>query len=295
MTTENLREFILLASIGTYTGAAEALYISETTLSRHIMALEKELGASLFRRLPRRLELTESGTVFLSYAQQIVSEEDACLQAISHKLNFSRSTLSIGFDSALAYYSVARMICSFAEKYPEFLLRLTDGSTFSLRDQVANGQLQLAFVLDDREYRSNSLRYRQYRRDELVAVLPISHPLANQKSIHLSALSRERLLLPPPFTAMYELCVKALRSAGLEPEAQATADFSGRVVPELVRNGFCAAIVPLQIAEGWQDRGVAVCSVLPKTKIGTALVYDPDTLSRAGRLFMEYAFGGNWA
>ena len=77
MTTENLREFVLLAQVGNYAVAAEPLFISEATLSRHIMGLEKEVGAQLFIRHPRRIELTEAGHILLPIAQEIIVEETA--------------------------------------------------------------------------------------------------------------------------------------------------------------------------------------------------------------------------
>ena len=293
MTTENLREFIMLAEMGNYTNAAGPLFISETTLSRHIIALEKELDTPLFRRLPRRVELTEAGTIFMNYAQQIVSEEDAYQLAVTRRLDFTRSTLTIGFDSILAYYDIARLISGFQSKYPEFILQLTESSTFSLREQIAGGQLQLAFILDDKLNRNNSLKYKDYCQDTLVAVFPKGHMLASNTSIHLSMLKREKLLLPPPFTAMYELCAKALRNVGSEPESSIVADFAGKAAPEFIKSGICAAVVPKQIAGTWDNDDIAICEVLPKAGIDTALIYTQDTLSRAGRLFIDYAFGGN--
>lgn len=293
MTTENLREFVMVAEMGSYASAAGPLFISEATLSRHIIALEKELGSPLLRRLPRRIELTDEGAVFINYARQIISEEDACQLAVTHKLDFSRSTLSIGLDSALAFYGVAELVAGFQSKYPEFILQLTEGNTFSLKEQVASGQLQLAFILDDKLTRNTALKYRDYQQDVLAAAFPETHLLASQKSIHLSTLKREHLLLPPPFTAMYELCAKALRNAGLEPEPGTTANFSGKVAAELVKNGLCTAVLPRRIAETWTDSGIAVCDLLPRSEINTSLIYTADTLSKAGRLFTEYAFGGD--
>lgn len=293
MTTENLREFVLVAEMGSYTSAAGPLFMSEATLSRHIIALEKEVGAPLLRRLSRRVELTDEGVIFINYARQIISEEDACLLAVSHKLDFSRSTLAIGFDSILAFSGVAELIAGFQMKYPEFILQITESNTFSLKEQVAGGQLQLAFILDDKLSRNPALKYRDYRQDILAAAFPAGHLLASQKSIHLSTLKREHLLLPPPFTAMYELCAKAFRSVGLEPEPGMAANFSGKAAAELVKNGLCAAVLPRRIAETWAGCGVAVCDLLPRFEIDTSLIYTTDTLSKAGRLFTEYVFGGD--
>lgn len=293
MTTEALREFVMVAEMGSYIRAAEPLFISETTLSRHIIALEKELGVSLLRRLARHVELTNEGAIFINYARQIISEEDACQLAVAKKLNFSRNTLSIGIDSAMAFYGVAELISGFRARYPEFILQLTEDDSFSLNEQVADGQLQLAFVLDAKLTRNTALKYKAYQEDILVAAVPERHMLVSRKSVHLSMLKQEPLLFPPPFTAMHELCVRAFRNVGLTPKPEATACLTGKTAVDLVRNGLCVAVLPRRIAETWVGDGIAVCELFPRPEIQSSLIYTTDTLFKAGRLFTEYVFGGN--
>jgi len=288
MTTENLREFITLAEIGNYAAAAEPLFISEATLSRHIMALEAELGAPLFERFPRSIKLTELGAVFMPFAQQITAAEDACIRAIDRQKAQSKSTLSIGFDEALAYYGVAELLAGFKKVHPEILLQIKEANTFSLREQVADGQLQLAFVLHDEMSRSENLDYKAFRRDVFAVALPVNHPLAAQESIHLSKLNSESLLLPPPLTAMYELCMKAFRRFGFEPNSLTTAFLSGRGARELVRNGVCLAVMPKQFALAWADEAIAVRDIVPRMLLETALLSTPSSLGKTGQLFLNY-------
>lgn len=288
MTTENLREFITLAEIGNYAAAAEPLFISEATLSRHIMALEAELGAPLFERFPRSIKLTELGSVFMPFAQQITTAEDACIRAIDRQRAQSKSTLSIGFDEALAYYGVAELLAGFKKAHPEILLQIKEANTFSLREQVADGQLQLAYVLHDEMARSENLDYKAFRRDVFAVALPVNHPLAAQESIHLSKLNSESLLLPPPLTAMYELCMKAFRRFGFEPNSLTTAFLSGRGARELVRNGVCLAVMPKQFALAWADEAIAVRDIAPRMLLETALISAPSSLGKTGQLFLNY-------
>lgn len=289
MTTENLREFITLAEIGNYAAAAEPLFISEATLSRHIMALEKEIGAPLFDRYPRRIELTEMGNTFLPFARQIVAAEDMCRRSVEHRRDRSKSTLSIGFDEALAYYGVAELLASFKKAHPELIVRITEANTFSLREQVAGGQLQLAYILYDESNRLEGLSYKAYRRDTFAAVMAADHPLAAQDSILLSRLGGESLLLPPPLTAMYELCMKAFRSAAFEPSSAITAFLSGRGARELVKSGACLAVMPKRFALLWNDEAIAVRDIAPRLAIDTAVIYDPASLGEAGQAYLRFS------
>lgn len=288
MTTENLREFITLTKIGNYAAAAEPLFISEATLSRHIMALEQELGAPLFDRRPRRLELTELGGVFLPFAQQITAAEDTCRRSVEHRLNRGKSTLSIGFDEALAYYGVAEHLAAFRGAHPELIVRITEASTFSLREQVAAGQLQLAYILYDEANRKEDLCYKAFRQDTLAVVMPAGHPLATQDSVLLNNLGGESVLLPPPLTAMYELCMKAFRSASFEPDSVTTAFLPGRGAWELIRSGACLAVMPRQFADFWNDDALAVRNIAPRLTIDTAIVYEPSALGETGQDYLRF-------
>lgn len=287
MTTEYLREFVTLAEIGNYAAAAEPLFISEATLSRHIMALEKELGAELFRRFPRRIELTEAGMVFLPYARQIVGAEDSYSQALTRHREFEKRSLAIGVDKALSFYHTAELIASFQQHYPEFALQLMEEDTFALTELVVSGQLQLAFVLDDPSHRSVDLKYKTFKNDHFAAAMASSHPLARQKSLHLSKLSGEKLLIPPQFTAMHEQCAKVLRQAGLDIPSAVYAELSGQTAQELVRCGLCTAIVPRALAESWDTSAVSICDIVPAAELSTAVIYASRDLSRSARLFLE--------
>ena len=86
MTTDNMREFKMLAEKRNYIAAAEALGTTQASLSRHIMAMEKELGFMLLERNTRNVELTVYGLRFLLYAEKAVSIQDACAAAIAGAL-----------------------------------------------------------------------------------------------------------------------------------------------------------------------------------------------------------------
>ena len=288
MTTEYLREFILLAETGNYTAAAEPLFISEATLSRHIMALEQELGTELFKRMPRSIKLTEAGTIFMPYARQIVAEEDLCRLSVEQRAGRGRSALSIGFDEALASFGVIDAVTRFGREYPEFSIQLFGSGTFPLRDQVNAGVIQLAFVFDTPEDRLQSLRYQDWRRDVLALLLPASHKLASSDSVAFSRLSGHDLLLPQQPSAMYELCAQALASAGVRPVSSASAALPGPAAIQLVETGRYAAVLPERAAKSLISPKLLVRELTPRFDVGASAIYDPDTISRAGRLFLDF-------
>lgn len=83
MKIQNMREFLTLSDVKNFNLAAEKLFLSQPTLSRHIKELEEELGVQLFERSTRRVELTECGQYFLPFAKKIVNAENEYLKGFA--------------------------------------------------------------------------------------------------------------------------------------------------------------------------------------------------------------------
>ena len=85
MTVENMREFVVLAEERNYLVAADILYSTQATLSRHIIAMEEELGFTLFNRSTKKIELTQEGSRFLLYARNAIRIQEAYKAAIEQR------------------------------------------------------------------------------------------------------------------------------------------------------------------------------------------------------------------
>lgn len=87
MNFERMREFVAITTYRSYQKAAEELYVSEATLSRHIREMEAELGGAVFSRTTRKVELTSLGAILLPYARKLAGVEQEYLSAISKHLD----------------------------------------------------------------------------------------------------------------------------------------------------------------------------------------------------------------
>ncbi len=289
MTIQMLREFVMLAEIGNYAAAAEPLFISEATLSRHIIALEKEIGTPLFIRYPRHIELTEAGFILIPYARKIIEEENTCHAKIKRAQSQSKVTISIGCDGILASYGAMERIAEFQAIHPSYQISITEFSSFTLKEKVSNGELPFAFIVDDGT-QSNSFQTLAYTADTLAAVFSPDHPLASHDSIHLSKLSEENLLLPPPFTIMYELYSKVFHESGFTPFSTISANPVGALAEQMIHANLCVGIMPIQIAMQ-HNANLYIREILPHHSIKTAVIYNPDALDKGGALFLEFMKG----
>lgn len=288
MTTEYLREFLTLVDTGNYSAAAEPHFISEATLSRHIKALEEELGVLLFNRLPRRIELTEMGVVFLTYAKMIVASENAGIGLLRDKADSGKSCLSIGIDASLAPYNIVQLLADFHQRHPDIILNLTESRTFTLREDLLAGRIQAAFTFDNKDFRNAELEYLDFCQDTLVAVLPAAHPLASHKNISLSALHNESILLPPQFTALYEIYTRAFRRIKCEPRSHIAACYSSRMIRDLVQAGMCVAVLPKQAALELSDKSISLCDIVPANVVNVAVSYCAQKTGSPLNLFIDY-------
>ena len=106
MDMEHIREFTVLAEIGSFTEASRRLSISQPVLSKHIKMLELDLGAQLFKRNKRSMELSEYGKLLLPYAQQIVQIQNEVADAFSSRHHAIAGTLTIGALPTASYYGL---------------------------------------------------------------------------------------------------------------------------------------------------------------------------------------------
>ncbi len=101
MEIRQLRAFIAIAELGTFTAAAQRVHVTQAAISMQIRQLETELGARLFVRAPRHVMLTEAGEQLLQRARQILRDHDAALDEIAELAGAERGRLRVGSASAM--------------------------------------------------------------------------------------------------------------------------------------------------------------------------------------------------
>ena len=132
MNTDYIKEFITVAHVCSFTGAAKLLFTSAASITRHIQSLEKELGLQLIERNPHHVKLTHNGKFFLHVAEEINVKLENCISAMKgeHSLENNRLVIAVHYaDSAL---DLSESIDSFTELYPNININLltTDDRDF---------------------------------------------------------------------------------------------------------------------------------------------------------------------
>ncbi|MGN0713235.1 MAG: LysR substrate-binding domain-containing protein [Anaerovoracaceae bacterium] len=217
MDISSLREFLVLAETGSFSAAAYHLHMSQSTLSRHIQTLERELGYSLFHRTTRNVQLTEYGRLYLPYVKRITEDATKAAAALKNLEKQRNTRTLIGIVHNPDLYMITEFIRTFRRDYPDILLKIQEGSLRELHRAFSAGQIRI-ITMTFADWEKPQHGFLPAGRSRLVAVLPESHPLACMEKIPLQSLKNVHLLVPDQTTFTYQYLEYMLRQEGVQPE-----------------------------------------------------------------------------
>jgi DNA-binding transcriptional LysR family regulator len=284
MELHQLRYFVTVVRDGTFTKAAERLYITQPSLSEQIRKLETELGSPLFQRLGRRLALTSAGECLLPHAEKVMFEVEQARARVQEVRGLRRGRLSIGVLPSAAAKLLPKFLAEFRHQHPgvEVLLR-EENDSMEFEQLVHDGQLDLAIVrLPVR--RRTDLEVEFLVREPMVVVAPPGHRLGDRRSVALAELANEPFVTMKPGHGLRESLERFCRQAGFDPHIVFEANHLGSVMG-LVLAGLGITVVP-RMAAGQEGRRVRVRDPFAFRDLG--VIWRPgQPLSPAARIFLD--------
>lgn len=221
MDLQYLREFVALERIRNFTQAAEELYTTEATLSRHIKTLEKELEQPLFHRTTRRIELTEFGRKFLAYAQRIVETWEDCSSHLLKKDSHFGDRLMIGIFGLISHYEVIqKALRDFSARYPECAVGTIQGDLTQLKEKLLKREYDLAIVREITATADDMFGRVTIMKEPLCVVVPKNDPLAQEEVVDVRSLKGRSVTLPSEFMLSHRLFVSLCRKNDFEPKVR---------------------------------------------------------------------------
>ncbi|TWT10808.1 LysR family transcriptional regulator [Reyranella sp. CPCC 100927] len=146
MDLRQLRYFVAIAERGSFSAAASALNVAQSALSRHMQALEHEMGGLLFERGRHGIAISESGKILLDRARYMLGELDNIRAEVSLENREPGGMVRLGAPSTLADILFAPLALHFARRFPRVRVQFSEGLTEELCDRVLRGVLDLAIV-----------------------------------------------------------------------------------------------------------------------------------------------------
>ncbi len=215
MELRQLKYFIKAAELQNFTNAAEALFITQSTLSQQIKQLEDELGLPLFNRIAKRVRLTEAGGTFLPYAMKTVKDAEDGRDLLRDQMGLKTGTLTIGVTYGLTEL-LARAIADFSTQYPEIKLTVNFGTTQELLLEMELGKLDM--MLSFYEQKGNMVITDRLFSSRLSLIVKSSDPIVKRQSVSLKELITLPLILPSGGYSIRNYLDKILHDQNLVPK-----------------------------------------------------------------------------
>jgi LysR family transcriptional activator of glutamate synthase operon len=286
MEIRQIQYFLSIVATGSFSAAAEEQYISQSSLSKMIIALEKELAVPLFDRSKRKVSLTEGGQAFLGHARKL----NAAYQAMLVELDGYRSatdSFSIAAIPVLNQYGIAAMISQFRDMHADIHFTLEEIDGLNILPALTELRFDLAFT------RHNYLDHDQFAsleicKDKMLAVVSKNNRHANRSSISLKELANDNFIVFDKVTGMYTLVMDECGKAGFEPTVFYSSQRKVSVFG-LVGTNIGLALMPTQIYAYHRPAEVVAIPLEEHIECNIVLAYLKNrTLPKTAMAFIDF-------
>ena len=291
MDLRRLEIFAKVAELGSFSRAAEALFLTQPTVSEHVRALEEELGVQLLDRLGRGATPTPAGLLVLGYAQRMLALGRETRQALDQFLGRMSGQLVVGGSTIPGEYVLPGLIGQFKAKYPDISISLLIASSRRVSEWVEEGRVEIGVAGAEPE--SRALRSRALMADEMVLAVPADHAWATRKSVALEDVRREPLILRERGSGSRAAFERALASVNLDLSSFRVVGELGstQAVKQAVRAGVGISVISKRAVEDECRARLLVCVKvrdLPVSRSFYLVTHRDRTRSPVAQAFVEF-------
>jgi len=208
----HLETFCRVAALKSFSRAADDLFLTQPTVSGHILSLERSLSLRLFDRTGREIRLTKAGEMFLRYASKILTVRKDLLNALSEFSQGIRGELSLGASTIPGEYLLPRLMGDFKREHPRFTLSLRISDTKEIVQELLQGHIE--FGLIGAKVDHPSLHYEKFEEDEIIVIAPSDHPLTRKRSVGFEDLLKEPWIIREEGSGTQMTVERVLRKKG---------------------------------------------------------------------------------
>lgn len=193
-----LREFYVLSQNLSYSATAKRMFISQSVLSKHIQALERDLGSRLFVRDSHSVRLTATGRLFSEKVGVMLKDYDEARRAVAELEEKINSKLSIGFTPDMTRHFFSKACEEFGRRFPQVKLAFYPMEVEAVFESLREGKIDLGVTLFLMDAIPENMHFRILEHEQFGVLANSRHRLAKRESIRMSDLDGERALVPSP-------------------------------------------------------------------------------------------------
>ncbi|MDC7952200.1 LysR family transcriptional regulator [Liquorilactobacillus mali] len=220
MNISDLQSFIAVYHLRSISSAALELNMTQAALSKRMKALQCDLQIQLINTENRRqLVITEAGDLFYQYAKEAILRYDKLQLDLNDYRRMNTGVIKLGIIPVLAQYGITQLIGQFKQKHPSFNFHIIENEGVNLLSSLTEGKIDASIL---RDTQSNLLQDSLYHKiplvnDELVVVVPASHPLTRKAKLKPQDLANLELVTLLKGSGVYEPVITRFKSCGIEP------------------------------------------------------------------------------
>lgn len=286
MDTRVLRYFLTVAHTNNITKAAEQLHITQPTLSRQIMELERELDVTLFDRNQRRLQLTKAGVLFQQRAASLLQLLDQTKDDLHQHEEELVGTISLGCAVSTASAFLMRLVDQFQQLNPAVRFNIFDGDGDVLRRQIDEGTADLACLLEPVEAAKYNYMVMP-QKEQWGVIMRRDDPLAKRKKITKEDLYKLPLILPRRNIVRDEVS-DVLQLDQTKLNVMASNNLPNNAL-ELIRTGHYYAVAIKGVTEVLRGPDICFIPFTPAKETGHVMVWRKNNvLAPAAEQFLQF-------
>ncbi|MFN3984266.1 MAG: LysR substrate-binding domain-containing protein [Rhodocyclaceae bacterium] len=217
MADRRLQVFSAVAKHGSFTRAAEHLFMTQPAVTFQIKQLEEHFNTRLLERGHGKVTLTPAGEIVLAYAERILNMSDELESRVAELTDELSGVLSIGTSTTIAAYWMPRLLERFKRKYPRVIPRVVVGNSELTEDRVAARDLDIGLIeiVSDQ----SGIERRSAARDELLVICSPGHPLTRKRELAAEDLLEYPFITRDSGNAIRDLAEEFFTAAGVPTEA----------------------------------------------------------------------------
>lgn len=286
MDIRQIQYFLSIVETGSFSAAADEHYISQSSLSKVVISLEKELGVPLFDRSKRKVSLTSAGEAFLEYARQFNTTYKSMVVGLD-EYKTTLDAFSVAAIPVLTQYGITTYLAKFRELHPNIHFSLEEIDGLNILPALDERRFDLAFA------RHNYLNQNMYEsieicRDKLLLMVSRNNRYANRTSISIKELSNDNFIVFDRVTDLHRLIMDECKKAGFEPTVFYSSHRKVSVFG-LVGTNIGLALMPEKIYQYHQHPDVSAIPLEEIVECNIVLVHLKNRkLPRGASVFMEF-------
>lgn len=288
MDIRQMQYLIEVARFKSFTKAAEALYITQPTISKTIKSMEDELGVVLFDRVGKKIVLTDAGQIIVGQAQQIVTSFQNLVAELDDLRNLKKGHIRIGLPPMVGSSFFPKVIGQFHQKYPDISIQLFEDGAKKVESDVVGGALDVGVIVLPAT--AEELSSFPFVEEKLNLVVHPSHPLAERQAAELSELAQDGFVLFREDFTLHDRIINECAKAGFQPHVIYESS-QWDLISEMVAVGLGITLLPETICREVDDERVRIIPLVkPIIPWKLGIVWRDDRyLSFATREWIRFA------